>query len=60
MYYLDTPTKHPLMAQAMLLAKNAVALSSQKSYQSSWNKWEKFLLKYFSPVWTTENYSTID
>jgi hypothetical protein len=47
------------MAQAMLLAKKSIALSSQKSYQSSWNKWEKFLLKYFSPVWTTEKYSTI-
>jgi len=61
MCYLDTsPAKHPLMEQAMLLAKNSVALSSQKSYQSSWNKWEKFLLKYFSPVWTTDNYLTVD
>lgn len=51
---------HPLLTQAMLLAKKSVALSSQKFYQSSWNKWEKFLQKFFSPGWTDNNYITID
>ena len=40
-------------------AKNAVALSSQKSYQSAWNKWEKFLTKYFSPKLKEHQYMHI-
>jgi len=48
------------MAQAMVLAKNSVMLSSQKSYRSSWNKWEAFLHKYFPPVWADTHYNMID
>jgi hypothetical protein len=41
--FAGSTTKHPLMAQAMTLAQNSVKQSSQKSYRSSWNKWEIFL-----------------
>jgi hypothetical protein len=41
------------------LAQNSVALSSQKSYQSAWNKWEKFLTKYFSPQLAEHQYAQI-
>ena len=62
MYICSTGTrdKHPLLAQAMILAKNSVMESSQKSYQSTWNKWEVFLYKYFPPVWTDTQYNNID
>jgi hypothetical protein len=53
--FAGTKTHHPLMAQAMILVQNSVKLSSQKSYRSSWNKWEIFLHKYFPPVWTDTN-----
>ncbi len=55
-----TRDKHPFLAQAMILAKNSVMESSQKSYQSTWNKWEIFLHKYFPPVWTDTHYNNID
>ena len=42
LYYLDDIDKHPLLVGALHLAKNSVKESSQKSYQSAWNKWEKF------------------
>jgi hypothetical protein len=51
--------QHPLMAQAMVLAHNSVMESSQKSYRSTWNKWELFLHKYFPPVWTDTHYNNI-
>jgi len=51
-----TMDKHPLMAQA----QNSVMESSQKSYRSTWNKWELFLHKYFPPVWTDSHYHKID
>ena len=41
---------------AQHLAKNSVTLSSQKSHQSAWNKWEKFLTKYFSPKLAEHQY----
>ena len=44
--------QHPLRTQAMLLAKNSVMKSSQKSYRSTWHKWETFSSKYFPPLWT--------
>ena len=47
--YLDDLLQHPLWEKAKHFAKNSVASSSQKSYQSAWNKWEKFLTKYFFP-----------
>jgi hypothetical protein len=58
--FSGTSAHHPLMAQAMVLAKNSVMLSSQKSYRSSWNKWEAFLHKYFPPVWADTHYNMID
>ena len=42
------------------LAKNSVMESSQKSYGSTWNKWEKFSRKYFPPLWTDQNYINVD
>ena len=44
----------------MLLAKNSVMKLSQKSYGSTWNKWEKFSSKYFPPLWTDQTYVTVD
>ena len=58
--FTGTTEKHPLMAQAMVLAKNSVMESSRKSYRSTWNKWEFFLHKYFLPVWTDTHYTNID
>ena len=52
--------RHPLRAQAMLLAKNSVMESSQKSYESTWTKWEKFSRKYFPPLWTDHNYINVE
>ena len=52
--------RHPLRAQAMLLAKNSVMESSQKSYESTWTKWEKFSRKYFPPLWTDQNYINVE
>ena len=40
----------------MLLAKNSVMESSQKSYGSTWIKWEK----YFPPLWTDQNYINVE
>ena len=51
---------HPLQAQAMFLAKNSVMESSQKSYGSTWTKWEKFSRKYFPPLWTDQNYINVE
>ena len=48
-----------MWVRAQQLAKNSVALSSQKSYQSAWNKWEKFLTKYFSPKLDEHQYEHI-
>jgi hypothetical protein len=58
--FADGYAQHPLRAQAMLLAKNSVMESSQKSYRSTWNKWEKFCIKYFPPAWTEQIYVTIN
>ena len=44
----------------MVLAQNSVMESSRKSYQSTWNKWEYFLHKYFPPVWTDTHYNNIE
>ena len=44
---------------AQHLAKNSVTLSSQKSYQSAWNKWEKCLTKYFFPKLAEHQYEHI-
>jgi hypothetical protein len=43
-----------------LRVKNSVMESSQKSYGSTWHKWEKFCCKYFPPMWTAQIYVTID
>ena len=59
-YITDDCVQHPLRTQAMLLAKNSVMKSSQKSYGSTWNKWEKFSSKYFPPIWTDETFITVD
>ena len=53
---LDAAVQHPLWVMAKHFPKNSVALSSQKSYQSAWNKWEKFLTKYFFPKLTEHQY----
>ena len=58
--FSGTMEQHPLLAQAMVLAQNSVMESSQKSYRSTWNKWEFFLHKYFPPVWTDTHYNNID
>ena len=43
----------------MTLAQNSVMESSQKSYRSTWHKWEIFLNKYFAPVWTDADYKIV-
>jgi len=58
--FADDYVPHPLRAQAMLLAKNSVMESSQKSYGSTWRKWEKLCCKNFPPMWTDQIYVTID
>ena len=58
--FSGTMEQHPLMSKAMVLAQNSVMESSQKSYRSTWNKWELFLHKYFPPVWTDTHYNNID
>ena len=60
MCFTGNDVQHPLRAQAMLLAKNSVMKSSQKSYRSTWNKWEKFSRKYFPPLWTDQNYINVE
>lgn len=60
MCFADKSVQHPLKAQAMLLARNSVMESSQKSYGSTWHKWEKFCCKYFPPLWSEQIYVTID
>ena len=59
-YITDNYVPHPLRAQAMLLAKNSVMESSQKSYGSTWNKWEKISRKCFPPIWTDKTYINVD
>jgi hypothetical protein len=44
-----------LLVGALHLAKNSVKESSQKSYQSAWNKWEKFVQKYFTNSINSQN-----
>ena len=58
--FTDKSAQHPLRAQAMLLAKSSVMESSQKSYAGTWNKWITFCSKYFPPLWTSQQYVTVD
>ena len=59
MYSLDDIDKHPLLVGALHLANNSVKESSQKSYQSAWNKWEKFVQKYFTNSINSQNSNKI-
>ena len=58
--FTDDCVQHPLRTQAMLLSKNSVIKSSQKSCRSTCHKWEKFSSKYFHPLWTEQTYVTVE
>ena len=60
MYLLvDDTTDHPLLLQAMQLARTSVSLKTQKSYRSSWCKWEKFYQRYFEYTPLEQYYRTL-
>jgi seryl-tRNA synthetase len=40
-------------------AKHSIAASSQKAYRSAWNKWEKFLTKYFVEKMSQNDYQKL-
>ena len=40
-------------------AQHSIAASSQKAYQSAWNKWEKFLTKYFVTTMSQNDYQKL-
>ena len=60
MYLLvEDTTDHPLLLQAMQLARTSVSLKTQKSYRSSWCKWENFYQRYFEYTPLEQYYRTL-
>jgi hypothetical protein len=56
---LDDPTDHPLLLQALQLARTSVSLNTQKSYSSSWSKWKTFYQQYFGYEPNEQYYRTL-
>ena len=56
---LDNTTDHPLLLQAMQLARTSVSLRTQKSNRNAWRKWEKFFQRYFDYKPQEQYYRTL-
>jgi hypothetical protein len=56
---LDDHIDHPLLLQAMQLARTSVSLNTQKSYRSSWSKWTIFYQRYLRNEPLEQYYRTL-
>ena len=56
---LDGTYTHPLLLHAMQLARTSVSTPTQKSYISSWRKWERFYQQYFRCLPADQYYRTL-